>query len=303
MIDIVSKIAGYGTVRSYCNTRASMSRGVYGPDVAVVVLVAAVILVFGVSGAFAVEDAAGREFAALRGAITDLVETFGAGYPDGAKYLAELEKIEAGAENGDKSARMKFVQLKRKALLANPLLDFDKLLVVKRGQRQSDYRGNIDPAWGFAKIHAERYTGIFKHGMPTNHECNSSMKRTGYDDQIAILSVSQPASELTTFYRPKDGGYVGEIDLHWGGDRMLFTQSDSVNWKVWEIMADGSGLRQVSQADDDVDCFDGCYRPDGKIIFGSTASYTAVPCWHGLKNVTNLYVMNADGSGMPEHYQ
>ena len=49
---------------------------------------------------------------------------------------------------------------------------------------------------------------------------------------------------------------------------------------------------------DDVDSFDACYLPDGRIVFGSTASYQAVPCWHGLKRVSNLYLMNADGSGV-----
>jgi formylglycine-generating enzyme required for sulfatase activity len=49
---------------------------------------------------------------------------------------------------------------------------------------------------------------------------------------------------------------------------------------------------------DDVDSFDACYLPNGKIVFGSTASFQSVPCWHGLKKVSNLYLMQADGSGV-----
>ena len=132
-------------------------------------------------------------------------------------------------------------------------------------------------------------------GLPSNHECNASLKRTGYDNELCIL---EPDGRLRTLYRPPDGGYVGEMDLHWDGDRILFTKSDATNWKIFEIRTDGTGLRQVSQMPDDVDCVDACYLPDGKIVFGSTASYQSVPCWHGQKRVSNLYLMNADGSGV-----
>lgn len=132
-------------------------------------------------------------------------------------------------------------------------------------------------------------------GLPSNHECNSSLKRTGYDNEICIL---EPDGRLRTLYRPPDGGYVGEVDLHWDSDRILFTKSDAVNWKIFELRIDGTGLRQVSQMPDDVDCFDACYLPNGKIVFGCTASFQSVPCWHGQKRVSNLYLMNADGSGV-----
>ncbi len=209
----------------------------------------------------------------LRLAIRDLIETSGEEYPRGREYLKRLDVLESAVKAGDPLAMKMFVQLRRDALLANPLLDFGQLLVVKR--RCKDPR---DP------------------GFPSNHECNSSLRRTGYDNEIAVLSPIRPDGKLTTFYRPKDGGYVGEIDLHWDADRILFTKSDSESWKIWEIRTNGTGLRQVSRVPEDVDCFDACYMPNGRIIFGSTASYQSVPCWHGQKLVSNLYVMNADGA-------
>jgi len=245
-------------------------------------------------------------FESLRLAISDLIETFGDDYPRGREYLARLNKLKAATQAGDKSVQTKLgsreagslQQLTQEALLANPLLDFARLLLVRR-----KCKNPRDP------------------GFPTNHECNSSLNRVGYDNEIAILSLPtgrnsgsprerNPGQEdygselvlsrgkLTTLYRPTDGGYVGEVDLHWDADRLLFTQSDSDNWKIWQINTDGSGLRQVSKAPADVDCFDACYTADGRIIVGSTASYQAVPCWHGQKLVSNLYVMNADGSGV-----
>ena len=46
----------------------------------------------------------------------------------------------------------------------------------------------------------------------------------------------------------------------------------------------------------DVDCYDACYLPDGRIIFASTAAYEGVPCVGGGSYVANLYRMNNDGT-------
>lgn len=86
------------------------------------------------------------------------------------------------------------------------------------------------------------------------------------------------------------------MDLHWDADRLLFSQSDRTNWKLWEIRIDGTHVRQVSRMPDDVDCFDACCLPNGQIVFGSIASWQGVPWRDDEARVANLYVMNADGS-------
>ena len=215
-----------------------------------------------------------REIDALRAAIKDLQATFGPRYAQGGQYLARLEALARAA-----SAPAEFDRLRQAALLANPLLEDLRLLVVKRKPRA---------VWKRAECGLDI-------AMPSNHECNTSLKRDGYDNEIAVLSPVRPDGRLTTLHRPRHDGYVGEIDLHWDAARLLFTQSDAENWKVWELGVDGRGLRQVSQAPTDVDCFDACYLPDGRIVFGSTAPFQAVPCWHGLRKVANLYLMDADG--------
>lgn len=230
------------------------------------------------------EKLAGYHCGTLRAAIEDLVATYGPRYPNGKEYLRHLDEL-SGAADGKP-----LEQLQREALLANPLLDFDKVLLIKRKPMPrftpKDTRISFPDTPG-AEI-----------GLPSNHECNSSLPRDGYDNEIAVLSLSRPQVELATLYRPENDGYVGEMDLHWDADRLLFTQSNRTNWKLWEIHTDGTSLRQVSQMPDDVDSFDACYLPNSQVVFGSTASYQAVPCWHGQKKVTNLYVMNDDGSGV-----
>jgi len=226
----------------------------------------------------------------LRLAIEDMIASFGDRYPDGPIYLRRLKELDVSPGSVDPVVHEQFDRLKRQALLANPLLDFDELLLVKRRsmrQTQSAKDKNIqfsrDPGGDL--------------GFRSNHECNSSLPREGYDNEIAILSPVRPEGELGTLYRPEHDVYVGEIDLHWDADRLLLTQSNERNWEIWEIAGDGTQRRKVSQMPDDVDSFDACYLPDGRIVFGSTASYQAVPCWHGQKWVSNLYLMNGDGTG------
>ena len=212
------------------------------------------------------------DLAAMRLAITDLMETFGDEYPRGPQFLARLGALEAARRGGDPSVRAKLEALRREALLANPLLDFDKLILLKRK------RGQL--------------------GLPTNHQCNACLDQTGYDNEIAVLSPVDPRGKLHTLFRPKGGYYVGEFDLGFDADRLLFTMPDGRTWEVHEIGVDGRGLRQVSRPQDGVDNFDACYLPDGRIVFASTAAYTGVPCWHGKERACCLYLMNADGSGV-----
>lgn len=139
---------------------------------------------------------------------------------------------------------------------------------------------------------------LYLMGFPTNHESQSSLEKDIYENEIGIFHPG--TGKYETIYKPKGNYFVGQINLHWNADKFLFTQSDGVSWKIFEMNTDGTGLRQVSQTPDDVDCFEACYLPNGKIVFASNAPMQCVPCWHGVetKYVANLYSMNSDGSGM-----
>ena len=71
-------------------------------------------------------------FKALRRAIEDLTATYGDRYRGGPDFLRRLAKLEARADEGSPKIVEEFHALRREALLANPLLDFDRLLLVKR---------------------------------------------------------------------------------------------------------------------------------------------------------------------------
>lgn len=215
--------------------------------------------------------------AALRRAVNDLAETYPADYTGAAAFLARLDALEprlAPESEGLQEAASELLALQREALLANPLLDFDQLLLVRRAE------GNM--------------------GLPQNWQGNCSMGRTGYDNEIAVLSPVRPDGALTTLYKPGRDVFVGDVDLNFDADKMLFSMLGSHDrWQIWEIGADGSGLRQVTPGDyPDVDNYDACYLPDGRVIFGSSGVFHGVPCVGGSDSVANLFIMDTDGGNM-----
>ena len=98
--------------------------------------------------------------------------------------------------------------------------------------------------------------------------------RGGFDNEIAVLSPVRPGGELTTLYRPESNRFVGDVDLHWDAERLLFSMpTDNKRYEIFEIGVDGSGLRQVTPSEPDVDNYDACYLPDDRIIYDSTVLF------------------------------
>jgi formylglycine-generating enzyme required for sulfatase activity len=225
---------------------------------------------------------------ALRRAIDDLVHTFGNRYARGAEFLAQVTAceqqaaaIERASSKGDAQAARgasalaeKIERLRREALPANPLLDFDKLLLVRRGE------SNL--------------------GLPQNWQGNCSLPSFSYDNEIAVLSPARPGGRLTTLFRPDHKAFVGDIRLHYDAQRMLVSMPGAKRrWQVFELGVDGQKLRQVSTDEPaEVDNYDACYLPDGRIIFCSTRCFQGVPCVGGSDQVANLCIMDADGGNV-----
>ena len=216
-------------------------------------------------------------------AINDLTATFTDRYPKGPEYLQRLQALRQSHDElcaldrpADQMTREslerlaeQFDQLRYEALLANPLLDFDRLLLVKRGEK------NL--------------------GLPKNWQGNSSLPATGYDNEIATLSRLAPEGQLTTLFRPDGGRFVGDVDLDFDADRLLFSMpNNDGRWQVFQLDADGTRLLELPLiGQPDVDNHDACYLPNGNIIFASTAPFVGVPCVKGADHVANLFLLNA----------
>ncbi len=215
-------------------------------------------------------------FASLRLAIEDLIETYPNQYP--ASYLEQLNEYKSNRIFIIKALEQKktnslqqadaILQFQRQALLANPLIDFEQLLMIKRDGE--------------------------KLGLPMNWESNSSIPQQGYHNQIVLLSPLSPSGQLTTLFKPEKDRFVGDIDLDFDADRMLFSMpGDNGRWQIFELSADGRDIRQLSLIEQpDVDNYDACYLPDGNIIFTSTAPFIGVPCVSGSAHVSNMYLFD-----------
>jgi hypothetical protein len=115
---------------------------------------------------------------------------------------------------------------------------------------------------------------------------------------------------------------VNAPDVSWDGKTIVFAGLPSGNygrgpvnnpgaWRLYAIDADGSGLRQITRSDmnlnlsqfgvgagglDGYDDTDPAWLPDGRIVFSSTR-WPSYGHYSGVR-ATNLFVVNADGSAL-----
>jgi len=218
----------------------------------------------------------------LRMAILDLGRTFGDKYY-AAKYLGLLDEIEGRIRLGHDAEQVAqaFAALQREALLANPLLDFDRILLVKRPLRnaRTEAGGSL--------------------GLPTlNARVNDTIKDpgTGWDDTLEELSELRGTRELRTVYKTDQRRLVCDVDLHFDGERIMFSSGDTADrWGLYEYKAGDSSARLLSPGDvPDVSFYDSCYLPNGKIATTSTASYQGLPCQNGNQPMASMYLLDPE---------
>jgi len=161
----------------------------------------------------------------------------------------------------------KILNFQKKVLLSNPLLDFDTILTIKRTPQ------NL--------------------GLPANWLGNASIHRSGYDNELALLSPIANG-KFTTLYRPPNSGFIGDVDLNFAADKILFSQSKQASpWQVYELNIANKKHKQITpNIANFVDNYDACYLPDGNILYTSTAPMSAVPCINGHGAVANIFLLN-----------
>jgi len=244
-------------------------------------------------------------YEALRLAIKDLEETFG--LQSAATQLRDrLHSVEQTLPrliqrvSGRQSTREGFDQLnglmdsldrlRRDIALANPLLDFDRLLVVKRKPLGDPRRSQWD----------DRGLGEFL-GLPRQSSWGLGTMPVvdDWENEIAVLSLAGDHWRADTLYTSGDRRLITDIDLHWDGRRLLFSMPDeSLSWQVHELSLDDRRVRQLTpEGCPDVHNYDSVYLPNDRIAFISTAPLQGVPCNSGVI-VGMMYVMDSDGSNI-----
>lgn len=214
---------------------------------------------------------------ALRAAIEDLGKTYPGQY-DSQKYLSELSQFENAFKvdptNQDQVNRAlesakDFLAFRKKALLANPVLAFDRVLVRTGGtDLQANWMSNC-----------------------------SRGKGKGNGNKLQTLKLSDPEANLEPLVEPLNGAFIGDICLNWDAKRVLVTGlSDKNTWEVFEINLDKpTEFKQITPfMGADVDNVEGCYLPDGGYLFISSASMMGVPCIGGSGLVGNIFRVESD---------
>ncbi len=204
--------------------------------------------------------------------------------------ISQVDKVKTDLEKGDAAAKAAAVQLVenyRKAMLANPVLDFDKILCVHRKI------GNPRGAFGGR---GSGMTGL-------NAENHMVAPRTGFENEIGVLSDIRGTPTFRPLYKPADKtSIVRDIDLDFDASRILFTGYRGFNnlFGIYEIKTDFSKLSDkmpyqkaelVSPEEHkDIQWWDACYLPNrDQFVMLGTAAYQFLPCEDGNMPMAVMY--------------
>lgn len=181
--------------------------------------------------------------------------------------LALLEKAEASP-----ATYFKVRELKRQILFRNPLLDFNKIVFV-----DMPYPGGKE--WQHETRHRLGYMAVPGARLLV-------LEGLAPDGKLRQLMPQAPLHG--SFWRP---------DVSFDGKRVLFCfkPHNEKSFHLYEIQADGSGLRQIT--DGIFDDLDPVYTPDGQLVFSTTRGHTYVRCMPP----TNAFVLarcDPDGGNM-----
>jgi hypothetical protein len=216
-----------------------------------------------------------------------------------AKELGVIE--DEAADATDKDARYelykKACKLRRRVSFSNPLLDFDKILFIKRHRSRfnhmcDQFYGANTPAGGGIHVLSDAFG-----------------EEPKVSDVLADSVVGRGRLEGTKL----DSGSFLSPDLSYDGKTIMFayvectgssrhirhTDHSRGHWErgrcyhIFKVNADGSGLEQLT--DGTFNDFDPCWLPNGRIIFISERRGGYLRCGRQCPTYT-LYDMKPDGS-------
>ncbi len=228
----------------------------------------------------------------MRAAIRDLSQTFGdrigsegalrlepihrsASYAGAGEFQRRLDELIPRLAAADGPSRESFLKLQREALLANPLVSGQPILFVVRQQYLRDHHNT---ATFFPAAKNEYNDGQFTPG-----------------GALKVIDFAQGGAVRTILDASQ--GVIRDPEVHFDGRRIVFSMRTNAadSYHIYEINADGTGLRQLTRARD-VDDIDPLYLPDGSIVFSSTREPKYCGCNRHI--MANLFRMEADGANI-----
>lgn len=207
---------------------------------------------------------------------------------DVAKYQPVLTELETlvkqgfdGIYKGELSSiasAKKALSCKRKLLLANPLLDVDKI-VASRYKLGTSARRAMAPELGT---------------QANNWSNQESARRTGFDAEIVELTNLRDDIQMRTIFKPENTSSIADLKLHWNGEKVMFTAlMPDQRWNLFEVnLSDGEATPMMKMLEPDLEFYDGTWLPDGRVIANSNIGYQGVPCVSGSDPVGNMVLYN-----------
>ena len=143
---------------------------------------------------------------------------------------------------------------------------------------------------------ADRLLFVKRHAFRPSHiytEYSDGPYRPG--GGLYTLSPVRPDGKVARLFDAK-GGICRDPEVSFDASRILFSYRVSADgtYHIFEMNADGSGLRQVTRGP--FHDMDPLYLPDGRIAFTSTRCLSRVLCF--WPQAATLFVMSTDGSAI-----
>lgn len=228
---------------------------------------------------------------AVRLAYADMKQRKGFDVATYQPVMDELEQLTKAGFNGiyrgEESAMTaagKAIDLKRKLLLGNPLLDADKV-VAARFKLGSKARKAMAPDLGT---------------QANNWSNQESARRTGFDAEIVELTNLRGDIQMRSVFKPENTASIADLKLHWNGDKVMFTTlMPDERWNLFEAKLDGSEHKPMMEMlEPDLEFYDGTWLPDGRVIANSNIGYHGVPCVSGSDPVGNMVLYDPKTKNM-----
>lgn len=199
-------------------------------------------------------------------AVDDLAATFGNEYPHAAAHRRELDSILAAA----------------RSVSTNDIAAGVKALLALEARRDKILRDNpVLNAYPLLMVKGQVYF-------------NANFEGPNIIGQSIIkwnpAEVNDTEEEVEKF----KGGWGGfsDFDIHWDAKRILFSDRHHLYERNLE---EPTNRVVTAAADNEVNHYDACYLPNGKIVCVCNACWQTVPCV-AARNVGNLHILDADGT-------
>jgi formylglycine-generating enzyme required for sulfatase activity len=196
--------------------------------------------------------------------------------------LHKADYIKALQANDSKAVKKATALLNKldQNLLANPLLEEKKIVAIRRALGTK------------ARTAMSGHLGIAPSNFQNNSEVWNAAK--GWDNTFVTLTPSKKGVKQTTLFTPDSGKIIADPEPHFSGEKMLYASIGSSNrWHLFELDIKTGETKQVTpDTYKDFDSFDGCYLPDGRLVFCSTATFLGLPCTNGGNKMCGLYLFD-----------